>query len=86
MIREMFNEWSKLVNKKLTIEEKQNIKNKYEQLFNGKVTEVNEDGTVNIQIQNIIYKRMFMSEFGVSLPNQPKNCSVTFDWDYSVEE
>ena len=88
MMREMFREWSELVNKNLTDNEKTNIKNRYEQLFNGEVLDVKDDGTVDIKIKNTIYKRMFMSGFGASLPNQPRNCSVKFDYDYdySIEE
>lgn len=81
MIRAFFNEWKNFLHKDLTEKDKQHIKNVYEELFNGKVIEVKTDGTVDIQIKNTIYRRMFMSSLGVGSPNSRDSCNVTFHWD-----
>ena len=73
----MFTDCFRLHNDGLTEEGKQQIKKIYEELFNGKVIKVENNGKVNIKIGKAIYVGMFI------LPKiqEPLLCSLNFSYD-----
>lgn len=85
IVRGLFNKVLKST-ERLNNDEKQEIKKQFEQQFNCRVLRVNSDGTIDIRVENIVFRGVFISDLYVPESSVLKEYTVCFNYISSLEE